>query len=200
MRVKVIIPYRLSPERDRGFRWVCRYYQQRLGYHTVYVEPDLGTDPFNKSRLINRAAAKFHDHILLIADADCFICDYSLYACIDACRDNFYIPHNVWCETTPEQSEEILGMPCTRRIRGNLFRRNRTRKPAYGGLWVIEGRLFMEHKMDEDFQGWGCEDIEFVNRVPHIRINGPLFHIYHPYASREYRSRNLELLKQKTNG
>jgi len=49
--------------------------------------------------------------------------------------------------------------------------------------------------MDERFQGWGCEDTEFLRRIPWRRWPGPLFHIWHAKASKERFERNRRLLR-----
>ena len=33
--------------------------------------------------------------------------------------------------------------------------------------------------MDERFEGWDCEDTEFLRRISWPRLPGPLFHIWH---------------------
>jgi hypothetical protein len=61
-------------------------------------------------------------------------------------------------------------------VSGKLYRHQRTRA-CPGGLWVVHADLFQRHCMDERFHGWGCEDTEFLRRIPWRRLPGPLFHI-----------------------
>lgn len=79
---------------------------------------------------------------------------------------------------------------------------------SVGGGFFVEKKTYLEAGGEnENFYGWGCEDIERVKRMevldlPVYKSYGPLFHLYHlrsqnsTYANRqnEIRNRN-ELLK-----
>lgn len=195
--VRVIIPYRPHPSREGGLAWVKAYYEHRVGEDRVHVELDTEIGLFNKSRLVNRAAARFPGEILVIADADCVICDHSLRLAIDEVPpDQMICPHNVICRTTASQAAWLLSQDPRARVSGRMFRRRRGKHAPLGGIWVIHQELFMQHKMDERFCGWGYEDSEFLRRVPHYRFAGPLFHIWHKPQSREGTERNAQLSEQ----
>ena len=84
----------------------------------------------------------------------------------------------------------------TRLIRSQVsFIRNQRTRACPGGLWIVHADLFNAHRMDERFEGWGCEDTEFLRRIPWRRLPGPLFHIWHAKASKEALGRNRRLLR-----
>jgi hypothetical protein len=104
------------------------------------------------------------------------------------------LPHNSVCRMNRDQSRRILRWNPADPISGKLYRDQRTRA-CPGGLWVVHADLFQRHRMDERFEGWGCEDTEFLRRIPWRRLPGPLFHIWHAKASKERLKRNRRLLR-----
>lgn len=191
MKVKVVIPWRPEKSRLAGFNWVCSYYRHRLGNDSVHVEEDRSSGPFNKSKLVNSAALNYPDHTLVIADADCFICDFSLMRAVRECpKDKMILPHNCLCKMRMADKWWLTNrFSPDRRVRGRLFRKRRSRA-APGGIWVIHYDLFSQQPMDERFEGWGSEDGEYISRVPHTRYSGPLFHIPHVKQSRAHARKN----------
>jgi hypothetical protein len=104
------------------------------------------------------------------------------------------LPHNSVCKMTRKQSLRILRPNPADPVSGKLYRNQRTR-PCPGGLWIVRADLFNAYRMDERFEGWGCEDTEFLRRIPWRRLPGPLFHIWHAKASKESLGRNRRLLR-----
>jgi|GEM_PF-1959482 len=196
--VKVIIPWRPEPTRQAGFNWLVRYYSHRFGTDAVHIETDDTDGPFNKSRLINRAMALHAGHVCVITDADAFICDWTLREAIRLAGTGakMILPHNSVCRMTREQSRRVLRWNPADPVPGKLYRNQRTRA-CPGGLWVVHADLFQRHRMDERFEGWGCEDTEFLRRIPWRRLPGPLFHIWHAKASKERFELNRRLLRFK---
>jgi len=179
-----------------GFEWRVRYYSHRFGIDAVHIETDDTDCPFNKSRLINRAMAQYAGHVCVITDADAFICDWTLREAIRLAGTgaNMVLPHNSVCRMTREQSRRVLRWNPADPVPGKLYRNQRTRA-CPGGLWVVQADLFNRHRMDERFEGWGCEDTEFLRRIPWRRLPGPLFHIWHAKASKERFEWNRRLLR-----
>ncbi len=104
------------------------------------------------------------------------------------------LPHNSVCRMTREQSRRVLRWNPADPVPGKLYRHQRTRA-CPGGLWVVHSDLFQRHRMDERFEGWGCEDTEFLRRISWRRLPGPLFHIWHAKASKDRFERNRRLLR-----
>lgn len=183
--VKIIIPWRPEPSRMAGFEWLLRYYAHRFGNDAVHVETDGSEEPFNKSRTINLAVSRFLGYVCVITDADVFICDWTLRESIRLAsrRDFLYLLHNCICRMTQHQSRQPLRQHPGKRVSGQMHRKQRT-AACPGGIWVVRSDLFLQYEMVVSFPGWGCEDTELLRRIPHIRLAGPMFYIWHGKASR----------------
>jgi hypothetical protein len=194
--VKVIIPWRAEPSRQAGFEWLVQYSSHRFGAEAVHVETEDTDGPFNKSLLINRAVSQYAGHVCVITDADAFICNWTLREAIRLAGmgTKMVLPHNSVCRMTREQSRRVLCWNPADPVPGKLYRNQRTRT-CPGGLWVVHADLFNRYRMDERFEGWGCEDTEYLRRIPWRRLPGPLFHIWHAKASKERFEGNRRLLR-----
>lgn len=183
--VTTIVPFRDCQQRRPGLEWVRRYYAARTDDVIVSECPAEG--PWNKSRMVNQAAEESDSDVLVIADADCVVCDWSLGEAIRLAGEGMFAsPHNCICYTSPRQKAELLGFDPGQPVRGRWFRNTRTWVRAWGGLWVIPREMFQAvGGMDEGFWGWGWQDVAFQCRVrehhgkPFRRLAGPLFHLYH---------------------
>lgn len=202
---KVIIPWLRHPSRRAGINWVKAWYASQLGSDSVMVAQTF-KQPFNKSAVVNRAVEACDSEIVVIADADCVITNRALRLGIELAMANnqLIIPHTSLCLTTHRQAKWLLAQPPEDGARGTWFRGNRRRKDgrfwsAPGGIWILPRELFLQHKMDESFVGWGSEDVDFKRRVPFSRIGGPLFHIWHEKAHKTKAKQNRDILRRKAN-
>jgi len=191
--VKVVIPWMPNPSRKAGFDWVCAYYRHRLGNDSVHVQEQKPGKPFNRSRVINAAVAQFPGCKIIISDADCFICDHALKRAVAEVTDEeMLIPHNRFCPTTVQQKTWLLQRDPKSKVRANWFAATR-RRMAQAGIWVVTHAFFMDAPMDERFEGWGCEDTEFLRRTATRRFKGPLYHIHHKRPSKSRFKANRKL-------
>ena len=134
--------------------------------------------------------------VRVITDADAFICDWTLREAIRLAGTGtkMILPHNSVCRMTRQQSRRVLRRNPADPVPGKLCLNQRT--PACpGGLRVVHSDPFNRHRMDERFEGWGCEDTEFLRRIPWRRLPGPLFHIWHAKASKDRFEQNRRLLR-----
>ena len=192
MKVKVVMPWRPSASRLPGFEWVCGYYKHRLGSDCIHISPG-PKGPFNRAKAINDGVRQYPGHVIIIGDADCFLCDSLLQRAIDEIDDyQMIIPHNRFCKTTPSQKRWLLGRSPEQPVSDRWFRKRRSRM-AQAGIWVVTHDFFMDDPMDERFHGWGCEDTEYLRRVESRRLRGTLFHIHHKRPSKRYYRRNKNL-------
>jgi len=195
--VQPIIIWRPSAAREPGFRWVYRFYESRIG--PPHVELDGSRRLFNKAALINRAGARFPGKILLMCDADCFPCDRQLFEGINLVREDssrMCLPHDALCRMTTAESRRTLQTAPENEVTGEGLPRHR-KHLAHGGLWILHQSLLSRHPVDTKFCGWGYEDVDFLKRVPHVRLPGGLFHIFHPRASMGRKKANLRRLRRK---
>ena len=195
-KIRVVIPWRHCETRVQGREWVTSWYEKLLGKDCIHFQEDNSDSPFSRSITINKGVEAVNSDIIVIADADCLICDYSLKRAVnEVTSEKMIVPHNSFCITNQQQANWILNQPpSSTRVSGRWFRGKRKRR-ANGGIWVVTKNLFLEHKVDERFVGWGCEDTELLNRIPYYRFNGPIFHIFHAKKqSKRYWKRNKRLL------
>ena len=198
-KVKVIIPWRHTEARQAGLEWVVKYYEARFGEGSVHVERDDSAEPFNRSKLLNRGAANYPGHVLVLADGDVFICDFTLREItrqVALNPDRMCIPYTVICRMTASQSAKVLAKNPAKRVSGKWFRSRRKKNPR-GGIWIIHHDLWLKHPMDEGFAGWGQEDWDYIERVPHYSSDGPCFHIWHPPADKSCNPANVQRLKHR---
>lgn len=192
-KVKVVIPWRADASRKPGFDWVCAYYRSRLGSDCIHVSPS-PAGPFNRSAAINAGVCQFPDHKIIIADADCFICDFGLKRALnEVTNDLMIIPHNRFVPCNFRQKYRLLKHDPTLPVRANWWKTRRQRRSAGAGIWVVTHDFFMESPMDERFIGWGCEDTEYVSRSNSLRFGGPLYHILHARPNKKHFKRNKRL-------
>jgi hypothetical protein len=162
----------------------------------VHIETDDTDGPFNKWRLINRAVSQRSDQVCVITDADAFNCAWTLREAVRLAGTGakMILPHNSVCRMTREQSRRALRWNPADPVPGKHYRNQLTRA-CPGCLWVVHADLFPLHRMDERFEGWGCDDTEFLGRIPWRRLPGPLFYIWHTKASKDRFERNRRLLR-----
>ncbi len=131
-----------------------------------------------------------------VADADAFICDWTLREAIQLAGTGakMILSHNTVCRMAREQSRRVLRWNPANPVSGKLYRSQRARAWP-GGMWIVHADLFESHRMDERFEGWGCEDTEFLRRIPRRRLPELLFHSWHAKASKERIEQHRRLLR-----
>jgi len=78
------------------------------------------------------------------------------------------LPNTVF-RMTREKPRRVVRWDPADPVSGKLYRDQRMRA-CPGGMWIVRSGLFQRHRMDERFQGWGCEDTEFLRRIPWRRL------------------------------
>ena len=193
--VKVVIPWREDESRLPGFNWVCEYYKHRFGPNCLCISPS-PEGPFNRAAAINAGVRQFPGHTVFIADADCFLCDHAINRSVEEVPDDkVLIPHSYFVPGNVRQKRKLINEQDPKElVRANWWRtRRKLRYKAPAGIWVVNADFFLEDPLDERFVGWGCEDTEFLTRVPFTRLPGPLYHIVHKRPNEKYVKRNKRL-------
>ena len=75
---------------------------------------------------------------------------------------------------------------------------------AVGGAYIVNKSEYIKlGSENENFYGWGPEDIERVNRMyvygmPIFRSNGEMYHLWHPIGKNSwYANKNIEIHNRK---
>lgn len=195
---KIIIPFRNGPRRMKNLEFVQKFWRHRFPDSQIVVA-DSGDQPFNKCRTVNETfRATPSADCTIIADCDCFVMDAAIKRAKVMFWGRLLLPHNSFAQLNEQQSDDVLAVvPPDQSIGGRIYRKVRARNPACGGVWFVDSDILDQHPMDEEFRGWGGDDVEYLNRVPHQRIDGPVYHLFHPIASRANRDKHLARIAQK---
>lgn len=201
--VSVILPWRDGCDhRAKAREWILdRYHQHHPDWQIVEGSCD-DDAPWSKGAAVDEALAAATGDVLVIADADCWVDPEILAhaAGIASDRNRWVVPHSRVHRLDERSTEQIYdGAPLRRRS----FRLD---KPTYegfagGGLVALHRSSYETVHMDRRFAGWGGEDQCFGWALdtlvgPHTRLNGDLWHLYHPHAlpSRRMVDSSIELV------
>ena len=115
------------------------------------------------------------------------------------------IPHDGRCYTL----SSALSRDFRSKRSYNIFREQQNQLNMSFGTWSVGGAFLVNKDAycriggeNENFYGWGAEDIERIKRLeilgcPIRRSSGPLYHLYHPRTNSHYQDMNnlKELIK-----
>lgn len=199
--VSVIIPISLNDEpRAQAFHWIKKYYEKMF----PEVELCIGVSnekPFSKAKAINEAVKKSKGEILVIADADLFFDPSLLKEAIQNLENRAWvIPFRTVLNISPESTKELLNLEPQWPIPINLETRARP-YAANGGINIVPRQHFEKvGGFDERFVGWGGEDDAFAVSLNNLcgyvkRLNGVLYHLWHPRNNMGNYGANRKLLR-----
>lgn len=228
-QISLLVPFRADDE-IRAINWelLKNYWEIELPEAELIVETDRNT-PFCKTAAVNRAFRKSRGDIVVILDADCLIDPEVIRQTArnirQARREGYplwYIPYrqfyrlvdeategvrlllaaDEWVEDTNIIFRDYLGNP----PKQDMWEHEKTQSSAhwFGALIQIMPREAFEAAggMDENFIGWGGEDVSFMHAVDtmygkHRTYNSPVYHLWHPTINSSW---GMRLWKgQKTN-
>lgn len=192
--VSVLVP-RLSDDggpRDQAWDWVRRRYE---ALHPGWEIVEGNADPFGRAPAINNALKRSRGEIVVVADADVFVAPAVLVEAVQLVasdRASWVVPHRLVHRLAPDETADVLEGP----LDAEPGERAALTKDAYvgpagGGLFVVR-RAELEALPDGlpgHFRAWGGEDhaIEAILDTligRHTRLDGALWHLWHPPASR----------------
>lgn len=197
----VLVPRRDGdPERDHIWAWCRRYWALQVGLPIFEGHDGVWGDPapFNRSAAINAAAGAAGEwDVAVIIDGDVVVDHRMVHGAIDkAVRTGGpVLAYTERDQLTPQGTPHVLALdPATvdmrmaprlwrRWVRGRLRGSCSSANVVTRELWDAVGGF------DEDFVGWGYEDIaarvawETVSGVEMFKIPGVLFHLWHTVSS-----------------
>jgi hypothetical protein len=169
-------------ERDRNWSWCRARYPQEWEFIEA---PDPGVADWSKGRAVNAAVERASHEVLVIADADVYIGNRALERALLAliCGSPWVVPHRTVYRLTEGATRRLLAQddpPDPRPVNGRQHE-----GPAGGGIVILTREAFDRvGGIDPRFTGWGGEDISFARALdalvgPHIRLEAPLWHLWH---------------------
>jgi predicted glycosyltransferase involved in capsule biosynthesis len=203
MKISVLIPFKSDGggDRDTIFDYVKKRYETLMPDVELVIGDD-DSEPFNRARARNVAAAKATGDLYILADADVFF-GTRLIDKIKAIADlhPWIIPFRRGYKLTQEATLEVTK---TGELRLPVNMANITVEKnciCSGALMNVMSRKAFETVggMDERFTGWGREDEAFAMALDtlvgkHFRMDETIFHLWHPSVEYHlYLSRNDEL-------
>jgi predicted glycosyltransferase involved in capsule biosynthesis len=191
MKISVLIPYKPDGgrERDINFSFVKKRYETRMPDVELVVGED-NSEPFNRSKAINLAAAKATGNLLLLADGDVFFGTKLIDKILAiAGLHPWIVPFSRGYKLTLEGTREVtktgeLQLPSNLVNAG--IEKNCDNLGAF--MNVISRQAFETiGGMDERFLGWGREDESMAKALDtlvgkHFRMDETIFHLWHPPA------------------
>lgn len=192
VEVSVCFPFRLvDRHRSRVARWVMERYRQLLpDYELCVGEPDPAA-PFNRSQGINRAFRDSQGKIIIISDLDVMFDPDQVRAAVERVReeDTWGFSFSHYYTTKEEMGRQIIRREPSDPVASvgiNEHNCDAWHEEVQSGNMIISRPNF--HAVggfDEDFIGWGYEDMAFTAAAdflvaPHFRIPGQIIHIWHP--------------------
>lgn len=201
MRVAVCVPYRAGvPQRDRAWEYVRAWWGD---HHPVYVaDGDKGM--MNRSRARNTAAAEAGDwDVAIFGDADTIGSHPLILEAATIAYETGHLsyPFTRFVGLTQSGTNQLLAGKPIRSIRKRY-------ENSPGGIVCIRRDLFDEiGGWDEQFVGWGFEDVAFARAARTLgglsRLDGEIMHLYHPASpernrnSQAYKSNRARVLRYK---
>lgn len=200
MEFSAIIPYK--PDygiRDDLWSLVKKRYEQLMPEIELCIGLD-ESEPFNRSKAINNAARQATGDIFMIVDTDViFSPDMLNRIRLGLHVHPWLIPFTNGYRLTQAASERLIGEGLPRDIKikvADVLLNDTTPGVLVN---VMRRRCFEAVSgFDETFDGWGYEDTAFLLAMDtingrHYRMEGNVYHLWHPPASDVYYQRNREL-------
>lgn len=212
-KISLLIPFSSdNPDRQRAFEWLTTYWRNELPHSEIVVGHST-SEIFCKAEALNDAVSRSRGRVLVVLDADTYMPGEVINDTADKILENidnrlWYVPYRYLYRLTKEVTEEILSSDPTDPLRipfppppeyidnpGHIIKYGH----RYGAMITMFPREAFDELgcFDERFKGWGGEDIALVRALDtlwgkHKTLNGPVFHLWHPFIGKDHRTRMWE--------
>jgi hypothetical protein len=185
MKLGIVIPLRLSPERERPFSYVYNWLINEFVDIPIYVSNSVG-EIFNVSEARNRGcldAINDGVDILMVIDADTFIVNKAeVDKAFELAKAGIASMTKGYVRLSEQETEDIIAGG---EIKDDGYREV-VLKNTPGGMWVLPVEVFKTmNGWDERFVGWGWEDNSLLRAYKALygkkihRINTIALSFYH---------------------
>jgi predicted glycosyltransferase involved in capsule biosynthesis len=185
-KLGIVIPWRPQPSRLAAFNYVKSWYELIYPDAKIYLV-DTDHVKFNISAARNKGCLEaFSDgcDVVIVSDADILVDKESFETTIEFCvsRNAIAIPYRSAVRLNLQQSDDLIGgvVSLAQATRGV-----RTSAVDVGGVCVVS-RIAFEgmNGWDENFDGWGHEDLAFKLAYDTLygemrRFAGQIVFLYH---------------------
>lgn len=191
--VSVVVPWRDADEhRMAAWEWVAERWAE-TGYEVV-IASDERTGLFNRSAAVMHGMAKATGDVIVVADADTWM--PRVADAVDAIRAGarWVVPHDRFVRFTEDATKQILTGTDPHTLDSPQNHDERPYRQLAGSHGVYTRDAVLEVPMDQRFEGWGGEENAWGWALstligPPVRLDGPVWHLWHPPQPRETRKR-----------
>ena len=184
-------------EADQKPRYQLKMKSSRI--HYLFVE-DLNP-VFHRTRYLNRLLHETDSDIVGIWDTDVILSQNQIRTALEAIKEGKAImafPYDgFFCMLNSKLSNHYRSEPSISLLEDNFKKRsNLWCIYSVGGAFLVNRKQYLQAGGEnENFYGWGPEDLERVKRMeildmPIYRATGALYHLYHPRKENSYYSSN----------
>lgn len=209
-KISLLIPFSSKDKmRNKTLKWLIKYWKYELPDAEIIVGHSKGK-VFCKAEALNNAVRKSTGKVLVIIDSDAYIKGKIIDRCADRiledpCDRLWFVPYRHLYRLTKEITEKIIESDPKNPLRIKCHPpldvvENNGHKNKYGHRYGAMCMIFPREAydilgcFDERFKGWGGEDISLLRALDtlygkHKTIKTCIFHLWHPYIGKDYRSR-----------
>lgn len=197
--VSVIVPFRhgVCVHRERAWTWLRAWWARSFPEWEIVVRSDDPAGPWRKAVAVDGGVRRSRGEILVIADADVFSEGVSAAVEGVAAGAPWAVPHFQVCRLSEASTSRVLAGEELGAVISDPgpFAKPPYRGMAGGGLAVIPRSAWGIAPMDPRFADCGAEDecwgYAMTTLVgPPVRMEPPLFHLWHPPQSRHGQPRH----------
>lgn len=188
--VSIIIPYRPDGGyRDLNFSWLKKRYKRLMPEAELCIDFD-DSEPFSRSRSVNKAAQLATRDIFIITDADILFDPVDMESAIDMLSENVWVaPFTDRIELCEKDTADLINKCPCENVKALEFSDYKVAQPGVGSICIVPRKYFDAVKgYDPRFRGWGGEDCAFEMSL--MTMCGPryqppgskIWHLYHPQS------------------
>ncbi len=168
-----------------------RYYRKEENHNLAYIFVEDNNPIFHRTRYLNKLMDLAKTNIVGVWDTDVIVDAAQIKKAVSAVKNGITLcyPYGGCCLFLSSAQSEKVRDNVISFLEDRNFDEKETvsmGRPSAGGAFVVNKQHYLKGGGEnENFYGWGPEDAERLKRMeileePTQRIEGPLFHLYHP--------------------
>jgi predicted glycosyltransferase involved in capsule biosynthesis len=188
--------------RERSYKYNISYLTSSFPDAEICIGGDNG-NVFNRSKARNNAFNKSSNEIICILDADTIVPATSIIEGINLVKskNTWVIPYNDYYNLTKEYSNYIIDNIDAADLDESNFKYD-FKILSWAGALILTREMYSRlGGYDEEFEGWGWEDVAFRIKLDneiskHIRCGSYVAHLWHPRKDADF-GNSFELKNRK---
>jgi|688.fasta_scaffold240137_2 hypothetical protein len=188
--------------RERSYKYNISYLTSFFPDAEICIGGDDG-NVFNRSKARNNAFNKSSNEIICILDADTIVPPTSIIEGVNLVKskNTWVIPYNDYYNLTKEYSNYIIDNIDVDDLDESNFKYD-FKILSWAGALILTREMYSRlGGYDEEFEGWGWEDVAFRIKLDneiskHIRCGSYVAHLWHPRKDADF-GNSFELKNRK---